>query len=576
MKNLRVLIQPEHLLALPTFLVSLAIALFLHFIDAAHNVKDHYLIRFLLIISIHTALFAVAWVFTFFLRKRMSLRSTATIVVLAIYIGSSVRGFLMYFGLDVLNIDHDVSFRFRMQSSIVTVGTVILIATIAYALVITQSRSNSNLLLTQASLYKIRNRAIEDFSSFDEKFRDSIASQLSDSIINFSKAEATQSLSILRSVITEVIRPLSAFLEKETSGFNQELRPTEKFRVNWLNVSKRSFQISEIRVLPPLLLLILFGSSPLSTDYTTITALKIIGTILSLNLLILMSSKYIFQIVSDRVRNSFQPLLFLITLIIPGESIALQANYFIRNTERPQAFTYIAPGTFMFIGILLAVLNATKSEVGSVKAELNVLTNELRWEAARAQELNRQQQRLLTFILHGQIQASMEASFLKLQSAISSHADEEKIKTELTQSMNSAVELLYSNANTPESLESLFEKVNVMWSEISLIDYKIPEGLILMIESDSVCHVTVSDLVTELTFNAIKHASATEIQIEITETPGRTITLTVKNNGSSYLDSGGRGVGSKLLDQSTISWNRSTVNGKTVTICLLPFINSAK
>jgi signal transduction histidine kinase len=267
-------------------------------------------------------------------------------------------------------------------------------------------------------------------------------------------------------------------------------------------------------------------------------------------------------------------LIFLLTIFIPAESVALQANFFIRNSDRPGAFTYIATGTFMFIAILLAILNATRAEVASVKAELNALTDELRWEAARAQELSRQQKRLLTFILHGRIQATMEASFLRLQNAISSDSLVEKIQSELSANMSDSVDLLSASIRTPEPLSSLFEKVAVMWNEIAVIEYRVPEGVIEKIQSDSVCHVTISDLVTELTFNAVKHASAIEILVEVAEGAARTITLSVTNNGSSYVETSRRGLGSKLLDDSTITWSRSSVAGKTITHCLLPFVEA--
>jgi hypothetical protein len=375
-------------------------------------------------------------------------------------------------------------------------------------------------------------------------------------------------------LINDVVRPLSAFLEKESSRFNQELRPVEKFRINWINVMRRSMQISEIRVFPPLLLLILFGSAPLTTDYSPVTSSKIVLTILSLNLVILVLSKSVFQRISNRMPPPVRPLIFLIAIFIPGESIALQANYFIRNSDRPGAFTYIATGTFMFIAILLAILNATRAEVASVKAELNVITDELRWEAARAQELSRQQKRLLTFILHGQIQATMEASFLKLQNSIATQGDTEKIKSELSANMTDSLGLLSETIGTPESLKSLFEKIAVMWDQIAAIEYRIAEGIIEKIQSDRICHVTISDLVTELTFNAVKHATATEILVEIAEGAARTITLSVTNNGSSYFETSRRGLGTKLLDESTITWSRSSVAGKTITHCLLPFVEA--
>jgi glucose-6-phosphate-specific signal transduction histidine kinase len=168
----------------------------------------------------------------------------------------------------------------------------------------------------------------------------------------------------------------------------------------------------------------------------------------------------------------------------------------------------------------------------------------------------------------------MEASFLKLQSAILSHNDPEKIKSELSANMNASVELLSASMRTPEPLNSLFEKVAVMWNEIAAIDYQVSENVIEKIQSDPVCHVTISDLVTELTFNAVKHATATKILVEIAEGAARTINVSVTNNGSSYLQTSRRGLGSKLLDVSTITWSRSSTAGKTITHCVLPFVDA--
>jgi hypothetical protein len=147
------------------------------------------------------------WAVTFLLRKRMNPQNTMVILIAAIYAASSIRGFSMYFGLDFFSIGAGVSFAFRMQSSLITIGTVILISTVTYALIITQSRANSDLLRTQSRLYQIRNRAVEEFSTFDEKFRGSIISQLTSSIKNFTSSESAQALAILRSLINDVVRP---------------------------------------------------------------------------------------------------------------------------------------------------------------------------------------------------------------------------------------------------------------------------------------------------------------------------------------------------------------------------------
>jgi two-component sensor histidine kinase len=84
---------------------------------------------------------------------------------------------------------------------------------------------------------------------------------------------------------------------------------------------------------------------------------------------------------------------------------------------------------------------------------------------------------------------------------------------------------------------------------------------------------TLRELLSELTFNAIKHGGANKVSFSISQTSDNTVELTCTDNGERTSDSGRVGLGTKLLDECALQWRRGPLNESkgTRTEVLLPF-----
>ena len=76
-----------------------------------------------------------------------------------------------------------------------------------------------------------------------------------------------------------------------------------------------------------------------------------------------------------------------------------------------------------------------------------------------------------------------------------------------------------------------------------------------------------------MSFNAVKHGQASSIKIACQEVDPRILELIVSNDGNVLEPSERRGLGSQLLEESTIDWNRFTAQAKTVTVARIPIVS---
>ena len=83
--------------------------------------------------------------------------------------------------------------------------------------------------------------------------------------------------------------------------------------------------------------------------------------------------------------------------------------------------------------------------------------------------------------------------------------------------------------------------------------------------------VSLIDVIPDLVFNAIKHGKANSIEISIKFQDERVVELIVKDNGIHELVDLGTGLGTKIMNESAISWNRERIAGHTVTTAEFAF-----
>ena len=569
----RDLLNPKYLLSLPTFFATLVFALLTHLVDTAHNVNGYLFQRIVIVTLIHFFIFFYMWVVNVLVLKRVERSALLYLVLGTIISATALRGLLIYSILKALGIENGVGLAFRMQASITNIGLAILVATLAVAFSSSHAASTNRLIADQRKLRQLRDATIEKINLFDETFKDSIAAQLQDSISAFKGAKSEDALKLLRLAIDQVVRPLSEILDKQTRGILESPSQDVAYKINWKRVFSKSTHIDRISEVPIILALILFGGSALVHDFPLRTSLLEIASVLFLGILLIKISKIFFARVTKRLKRVPEALFMFLSLYLPGQFLGLESYFVIKDSQHPGQFIFLIPVFTVLLGLLFAVFNSARREALEVRVGIEIISAELNWELARARELNRQQQRLLSFTLHGQIQAAMEAAFIKLRLAIDSGVDNDSLRSSLAELIESAVTHIYRNFKSPDSLDSVLVKIRDTWNGIAEVTWDIPSEVLKKVAADPISNTALIDLITEMSFNAVKHGKASSIEILCQEVDYRILELSVSNDGNALEPSERRGLGSKLLEESTIDWNRFTEEAKTVTIARIPIVS---
>ena len=576
MNRLQVIFQPRNLLSSPVFISTFIFSLAMHLIDTAHNVKGHQVQRTAIILLVNFALFGTVWLLNKVVLQNLRAKYSAALLIPTIFLGAAVRGLLLQGLLVLSHINAGVSLKFRMQASITNVSLVVIVSTITYSWISTYSQENSRLIAEQRRLHELRSLTLQQMSLFDLQFKESIVHELNFALKDFETLRAFEALELLRNAIDEVVRPLSEYLDRNTSKFDFSEIQISEYRINWLKVFVGGAKLENLTYLPVVLSLIVFGGPALTNDLAHPTALLEVMSVLILGPVIFKICILAFRILLKRINRFFEPLLAFFALLIPGALLGLESTLVLNSTIESQQFLFLIPAFSLLLGFLFSVLKSAKNEVVGVREQLNDAAGQLRWEVARAREVHRQQQRILNFTLHGEIQAAFESSFLKLQLALESEGDSLEFRSELLELMKSAIENIYRDFKDPEPIVRVLERVSVTWEGISKVKAVLDSNLSEKISSDSICNIALSDLVTELVFNAVKHGKSSNIEITFSFEDEATVSLAVINDGLAPKTVTRAGLGSKLLEESTLSWNRRVEDKKTITTALIPFLVGLK
>jgi len=193
--------------------------------------------------------------------------------------------------------------------------------------------------------------------------------------------------------------------------------------------------------------------------------------------------------------------------------------------------------------------------------ELNVTNSDLERELSRTtQEVWLLRQRAAQ-TLHGTVQASLTAANMRILGT-------ENVTEELLQTVRDDVSRASNAVKNFEGeridISAALSDLTQLWKGMCEINIDVSPLTVEQISQDQVSAQCVNEIVKECVSNAIRHGMATHIEIEIVENTNQTLQITVSNDGAINA-MGPQGVGSQILDELTMSWQR-TVEGNKVTV----------
>ena len=152
----------------------------------------------------------------------------------------------------------------------------------------------------------------------------------------------------------------------------------------------------------------------------------------------------------------------------------------------------------------------------------------------------------------------------------------EEIESAIRSELKALVDSIsISEGNNVQNFAGIMGSLAATWEGIATSEIDLRDIAEDELSGDPVLMNTLRELLSELTFNAIKHGGANKVLFSVSLATDNTVELTCADNGERPSDSGRVGLGTKLLDECALSWKRETAEIGTKTTVVLPFAANA-
>jgi two-component sensor histidine kinase len=570
-RSLRFLL-PEYLLTWQVFGLTFAWALTLHFLDTTSNPSGGVAIRVLVLLASHLLMFGLIWLMSRVALPNIPARNTPFALLAIIVISAALRGLCFAWLLFEAGVQTELKVGVRVGSSVMNMTLALVLATIAVGHLRNHYRTKSLLLTRENQLRHLQEQVAAELRSVDEELVASVEAELIDAIKPIAQADAAAALEILRKSIDDVVRPLSHYLDSQVPQWQPPHVPESELRIDWKRAAVEAADPREIRPVVIIAALIATSLPTVLARYTLPFALGLYATTIATSLCALWAARRAGGAAASRMSERLRWLVFVCSLLLSGQIAGLVTYAWTRGTATPLGYVFLMPAFCVIIGFIVALAMTAMRLASEIEAELDVTNRELRWAVARSQEIQRQRKRALVHVLHGHVQATMGASFLRIQNERDDPERMQDLLVSIESDLERAIGKLSSQQDEPNDLTVVVRRIATTWTGVARIEHSINHSTLDALRGDPVCLTSLNDLITELCFNSVKHGNASVIEVKVTVARARAVQLEVRDNGQLTVSHGGGGLGTQLLENSAINWSRTSVDGWTVTSVLVPLV----
>jgi signal transduction histidine kinase len=559
---------PGQLFTPQVFFVSLAWMAVLHFLDwENNNGLSQPGQRAVALVVAHLATFALPAVVFLGLRTRISEHQLTLLLIVAILIAAPLRGFAFFHLLEWINGADTSSVGLRMAGSLTNVTFAVVLAWFGFSAAEHHNRRKQRLIKDRQQLLLMRNQARSQLASMDRDSAEQIRSTLLDGI-NMQPTNAADAGATLRKLIDDVVRPLSRYFEQQSDRWVPPDPPESLLRIKWRSVLANVLDPRNIQ--PGLVVALMYWVSMVNTAVNRGIVIAVVSAVHFAAMLPLFALSKRVAVAMARGRHAAsKAALFLAALVIPAQTLGLTSWFYTRFQEPQFFYATVAPIFVLIGGTLIAFAQSLLGASAALEDELRSADANLRWSLARAREQHRQQRRSLAHALHGQVQAALASAVLRLE-MVHRDGDDKQAVQRIVADLRASISNVNMLHATSEPVETVIEHIQATWTGVARITVALDAGLSQRLASDQVCTVALNDVLTELTYNSIKHGGATAIHIDLAPSDDRLLQVVVTDNGRRPSQESRRGMGSELLDDCAVTWQRSRDREGTRTELLLP------
>lgn len=194
-------------------------------------------------------------------------------------------------------------------------------------------------------------------------------------------------------------------------------------------------------------------------------------------------------------------------------------------------------------------IEQTQSIESQIRHEISLLNTDV-WHLRRQGAL----------FVHGRIQSALIATGLQLQ-------QQDLEKDDVLRLIKRLEEALSSIQASDEDLmlfEEFLDSLATMWTGVAEISYSVSAAAKETMSTSKMTEDAVREVIRESINNAIFHGGASIITIALGQLRPNVTRLTVEDNGKGPISDPNAGLGSKLMDVVTLSWELRKASPQTI------------
>jgi signal transduction histidine kinase len=551
--------RPAYLLTWPVFFTTYIWSLLVHFTDSMINGPGFLLKRLIVITGLQLLVFLIVYMAIKVFVDRIKAAYVPVALLLAVAVAALFRGYIFEYWLNAWEITEEFNLSVRMRASLLNLSIAFVISTLAVANTRRHHMINSKFILERQRLELTRSNAQISIAELDKTLISSIESQLRVHVNELRSKDAKEVLPLLRNLIDQVVQPLSRRIQSEYTPWSPPLGQPSKLQIRWREVLGQSFRPNQVKYLSiPLLMIVI--AIPTVTSKSSLS--DTLWSMLQVYLAAIIVGKFFRFIFRNSGSN---PITYLLVIFATALAMGLASLDLTKDYENRYALVAPAFALYVLAALVTSVLTSREQAANFLTLELSQTVKEMQWSVSRIREDQRQRYQSLSRYLHGHLQALLASKYLEIEKMDPALEDNPLRLSAIISEIEKEVGEINRIEDSSENILEVVEKIVESWDKIAKIEPEFKPEVLAKIESDQLCRSALVDVLPELVFNGIKHGQATNLQIKVDLIDLSVVRLVITDNGSFELVEKATGIGTQILNESCISWDRVRKDATTVT-----------
>jgi hypothetical protein len=231
--------------------------------------------------------------------------------------------------------------------------------------------------------------------------------------------------------------------------------------------------------------------------------------------------------------------------------------------SRPGGIVLSVAAVFILIGAVIVADLLVQSRRQHHEFELEQEVDRLDELLALIERRERLVRQRLAFVIHGSLQGTLHAAALKINEA---PAVEPVLVEGIRGDLAATLAQLESRKPSGESTRTrqTIDEISIVWDGSRTVSARLNPATDLALAEDPDADEAVAEVVREAVNNAFRHGNAGGVRIEVEVKAGPSsgeplrVVISVRDDGSAHQGAVTSGLGSTLLDEICVSWDRES------------------